>query len=286
LTLRVRLAAARAQLSLAGIPGEEAAVDVDVLARRILGWDKARLLTELSQRMPDALEPALSALLAKRERREPTAYILGEKEFWGRSFVVSPAVLIPRPETELIVEEALRLARDGALGDAPLRVADVGTGSGCLAVSLAGDLPTCRVTATDTSTAALDVARTNAIRYGVSDWIDFVRAPYLDGVEGVFDLVVSNPPYVPERDRFGLAPEVLCEPEDALFAGPDGLRDVRAILERAPSWLRLGGWLMIEFGFGQAEAVHSLVEANPSLRLQGMRRDLQGIPRTVIIERQ
>jgi release factor glutamine methyltransferase len=284
-TLHERLAAARAQLVRAEIPGEQSAVDVDVYTRRILGWDRARLLSELSQPVPEALEAPLAAWLARRERREPTAYIVGEKEFWGRSFAVSPAVLVPRPETEFIVEEALHLARAGALGSRANRVADIGTGSGCLAVSIACEWPLCQVIATDISTQALDVARTNAIGHGVAERIHFVETSYLDGVAGPFDLVVSNPPYVRDSDRRALAPEVLREPAAALFAGPDGLRDIAAVLDAAAGSLRAGGWLVMEFGYGQEAGVLALVEERPRLRTDRVRADLQGIPRTAIIER-
>ena len=285
MTLHHRLVAARAQLVRAGIPADEAAVDVDVLARRVLEWDRARLLTELPQPAPPALEPGFAASLERRESREPTAYIVGEKEFWDRSFIVSPAVLIPRPETELVVEEALRLTQRAAPPESPVRVADLGTGSGCLAVSIACELAACRVVATDVSRAALEIARANAVRHGVAARIDFVNASYLDGIDAPFDLVVSNPPYVPERDRPTLAPEVRQEPETALFAGPDGLRDLPAVLDAASRALRAGGWLVMEFGFGQEPAVRSLVADRPALRVDRIRADLQGIPRTAIIER-
>jgi release factor glutamine methyltransferase len=284
-TLHERLAAARAQLVAAGIPADQATVDVDVLARGVLGWDRARLLTELTQSPPEVLEPGFTAWVGRRAHREPTAYIVGEKEFWGRPFAVSAAVLIPRPETEIIVEEALGLARSGALLPGA-RVADVGTGSGCLAVSIACELRSWRVVATDVSPGALQLARANAMRHDVAGRIDFVRTSYLDGVDPPFDFVVSNPPYVPERDRLALAPELLREPGSALFSGPDGLRDIPNILDAGVSGLRAGGWLVMEFGFGQEPAVQALIAARPALRLHGIRADLQGIPRTAIIERQ
>ena len=285
MTLHERLAAARAQLVRAEIPGDQSAIDVDLYARRILGWDRARLLSELSQPVPEALEAPLAAWLVRRQQREPTAYIVGEKEFWGRSFTVSPAVLVPRPETEFIVEEALKLALDGALGPMPARVADIGTGSGCLAVSIACEWPACQVVATDISTEALAVARANAVVHGVAERVHFIETSHLDRVEGLFDLVVSNPPYVRDADRPGLAPEVLREPDAALFAGPDGLRDITAVLDASANRLRPGGWLVMEFGYGQEPAVLALVEARPALRVNRVRADLQGIPRTAIIER-
>src|SRR4051812_27841132 len=155
--LREILNAARARLVAAGIKPAEAAVDVDLYARTILGWDKARLLIEDSSPVPDGLEPQFSQWLQRREQREPSAYIVGVREFWGLDFIVTPAVLIPRPETEFIVEETLALVKPLA---AP-RVADIGTGSGCIVVALAHEMPHGRFVATDVSAEALAIARQN-----------------------------------------------------------------------------------------------------------------------------
>ena len=265
-----------------GISPGEAAIDVELYARTILGWDRARLLTEQSRPAPDALEPRFSEWLARRSRREPSAYIVGVREFWGLDFQVTPAVLIPRPETEFIVEEAL--ARLRPLHGA--RVADVGTGSGNIAVSIAHELPDCHVVATDVSTDALAVAHRNAEQHGVADRVELVATSYLGGVEGDFDLIAANPPYVREGDKPALAADVRHEPDVALFGGTSGLRDLEAVLETAIAKLRPHGWLIMEFGFGQDEDVEKLVAARPSLRLDRIRQDLQGIPRTAIIQRQ
>lgn len=283
MTLHQHLRLARARLEASGISPSEAAVDVDVLARHVLGWDRATLLVESNRPVPHVLEPALSALVARRERREPTAYIVGVREFWGREFVVTPQVLIPRPETELIIEECLRIAD---AGDAPpARVADVGTGSGCLAVTLACEWPGARVVGTDVSAAALDVARENTRRHGVEGRVDLVASPYLDAVRGPFDLLVANPPYVREEDGAGLSREVRHEPDVALFGGPGGLRDLAGVLRTAVDAVRRGGWVVIEYGFDQEDAVARLVSQQPGLALDRMRQDLQGLPRTAIIER-
>jgi release factor glutamine methyltransferase len=158
------LGAARARLVAAGISDDEAGLDVDLYARRILGWDRARVLTSRADLAPTALEPTFSAWVARRAQREPSAYIIGEREFYGRDFHVSPAVLVPRPETEHIVEAALPLlaARPAA------RVADIGTGCGNIAVTLACEAPACTVVATDVSDVALVVAARNAVRHGVA----------------------------------------------------------------------------------------------------------------------
>jgi release factor glutamine methyltransferase len=293
LTLQEKLAEARARLVAAGIAHHEASIDVDLYARTILGWDRARLLAERSTAMPSRLEPTLSEWVARRERREPTAYIVGVREFWGLDFRVTPAVLIPRPETEFIVEEAVRMLSpsgdlkvSGNWASKNIRVADIGTGSGCVAVALACECSRCRITATDVSHAALDVARSNAARHGVSDRIEFVDTSYLDGIPGVFDLITANPPYVKDRDKPALALDVRHEPDVALFGGAEGLRDIAGVLQAAATKLTAGGWLVMEFGFGQEDDVRTLVAAHAPLRLRSVRSDLQGIPRTAIIQRE
>jgi release factor glutamine methyltransferase len=284
LTLFETLAAARHQLIAAGIRAEEAAVDVPLFACTILGWDRARLIAERAHATPAALEPQLSQWIARRVAHEPAAYIVGHREFWGLDFIVSPAVLIPRPETELIVETALEIVRTTPI-DSP-RIADIGTGSGNLAVSLAYGIPSGRIIATDVSREALAVARQNARRHAVGDRIEFVDTAFLDGIDHVFDLIVSNPPYVKATDRPALAPVLLHEPAIALFGGDHGLDAVGGVLDAAARALTSGGWLLMEFGFGQGDDVTVLVERQPALRLERFRDDLQGIARTAIIQKQ
>jgi release factor glutamine methyltransferase len=179
------------------------------------------------------------------------------------------------------VEEALALVR-------PLmapRIADIGTGSGCIAVALAHDLPHCHVVASDVSAEALSIARQNAERHGVADRIELVATSYLGGVEGDFDLIAANPPYVRDGDKPALSRDVRYEPDVALFGGGAGLRDIEGVLETAISKLRPRGWLVMEFGFGQEDDVRELVNARPSLRVERMREDLQGLARTAVIQR-
>jgi release factor glutamine methyltransferase len=287
LTLSTILAAARERLVRADIGAMDAAVDVDLFARTILGWDKARLLTNLTASPPDALEPRLSEWLARRERHEPTAYILGSREFWGLDLLVTPAVLIPRPETELVVEEAALLLRPQGHqpGDGPARVADIGTGSGCIAVALAREVPGCTLVATDVSEDALAIARQNAARHGVSDRIQFVRSAYLDDVTGLFDLIAANPPYVRDGDKRALSLDVRHEPDVALFGGATGLNHLDAVIDTAVARLRPGGWLVMEFGFGQEDDVRELIDRRPQMRVDHVRADLQGLARTVIVQR-
>jgi release factor glutamine methyltransferase len=291
LTLHEKLVEARARLVAAGIADAEASIDVDVYARTILGWDRARLLTERSGPTPAALEPTFSEWISRRERREPTAYIVGVREFWGLDFLVTPAVLIPRPETEFIVEEAVKLLSSAELnvgghGARRIRIADIGTGSGCVAVALADECPDCVVVASDVSDAAIDVARANAARHGVAHRVEFVTTSYLDGVPGPFDVITANPPYVKDRDKPALSADVRHEPDVALFGGTEGLRDIAGVLEAAAAKLAAHGWLLMEFGLGQEDDVRALVSAQPRLKLRGLRRDLQGIPRTAMIQRE
>jgi release factor glutamine methyltransferase len=281
LTLHETLTAARQRLMAAGITEDEAALDVDVYARTILGWDRVRLLTEQHRPAPAALEPRFSEWLSRREQKEPSAYIIGSREFWGLEFEVSPAVLIPRPESEFIVEEALALVN----GNRAPRIADVGTGSGCIAVAIAHTVQGARVVATDISGDALQVARRNARRNGVADRVRFVETSYMDGLEGPFDVITSNPPYVKEADRrFVSRAVVRYEPHVALFGGDDGLSGVRSVLEGARFCLSPGGWLIFEFGLGQDEEVGELVAGYREYRLDHIRDDLQGIPRTAVVQ--
>ena len=291
MTLHEKLVEARARLVAAGIADAEASIDVDVYARTILGWDRARLLAERSGPTPATLEPTFSEWIARRERREPTAYIVGVREFWGLDFLVTPAVLIPRAETEFIVEEAVKLLSSAALNTGsplskPIRIADIGTGSGCVAVALAHECSDCLVVASDVSAAALDVARANGVRHGVAHRIQFVTTSYLDGVPGPFEIITANPPYVKDGDKPALSADVRHEPDVALFGGSEGLRDIAGVLDAAAAKLAPNGWLLMEFGLGQEDDVRKLVSTQPRLRLRGVRSDLQGIPRTAMIQRE
>jgi release factor glutamine methyltransferase len=249
----------------------------------VLGWTAERFFTSAGEAAPEEFAVRYLDLVARRAAREPLAYVVGRQEFWGLSFEVSPDVLIPRPETELIVEAALELYP--AL-DAAILVADACTGSGCIAIALADERPASRVIASDLSLRALDIAQRNADRYGVWDQVELRQSDLLDSVEGPFDLVVSNPPYVRDEERSIMQPEVRDhEPAMALFAGEDGLDVVRRLVAQAPSRIRPGGYLIFEFGFGQDEHVERLVEQTGGLRLIELRRDLQGIARTAVARR-
>lgn len=280
--LGARVAAGRQRLRAAGIPPDEADLDARLLAEHVLGWTTERFLVDAGTRPPPDFEPRYQALIDRRASREPYAYIVGSQEFWGLSFRVTPDVLIPRPETELVVEAALEILPAGGTGVA---IADIGTGSGCIAVTLARERPDARVVATDLSDAALAVARQNAASHAVLNRIALQRADLLDGITGPFDAIVSNPPYVMDGDREGIQPEVRFEPAAALYAGPDGLDAVRRLVADAPSRLRAAGILIFEFGFGQADAVEQLISQASGLTMVALRRDLQDIPRVAIARR-
>lgn len=285
MTFAEAVQAARRRLADAGIDPEEAARDAELLARHAARWDRATYLARAREAADDRWRHEFSRLIERRARREPVAYIRGVQEFWGRSFLVSPAVLIPRPETELLIEEAL--AWMGTRSDrASLGIADIGTGSGCLAVTLAAELPDIRVLATDVSEEALAVAAANATRHDVRHRITLLNGAYLDPIAGALDLVIANPPYVAAHDRSLLAPEVAdFEPPTALFGGDDGLRDLRVLVTQAAERLAPGGALMMEIGAGQEAAVTRMVQDAGGLSLERVRHDLQGIARTVTIAR-
>jgi release factor glutamine methyltransferase len=279
------VSAARTRLRRAGVPDREAELDARLLAQRVLGWDAARLLASGDEPASQAFLSAYEPLVDRRAGREPMAYILGMQEFWGLPFEVTPAVLVPRPETEIVVEAALELMPADAAG----RIADVGTGSGCLAVALARERPAAQVIAIDTSEDALAVAARNAARHHVADRIEFVRSDLLSAphlADRPIDLIVANPPYVAESDRETLPPEVRDhEPAAALFAGRDGLAIIRRLAAESASTLKPGGVLIFEIGFGQADAVRGLISATAGLKMVSVRSDLQGIPRTIVAER-
>ncbi len=276
------IANAAARLRAAGLPNDEARHSASVLARHILGWDQAALLTRGLQPAPAAFAPAFDALTKMRERNEPVAYILGEREFYGRRFAVTPAVLIPRPETELVIDEALTYLQPGAAS--PL-IVDIGTGSGCLAVTLALECATAHVIAIDISEAALEVARGNAARLEATN-VQFRLGSYFADVAEPVDLAVANPPYIAERERSTLAPDVRdFEPPQALFSGEDGLDHIRMIVNQCATRLLMGGHLIMEIGHEQAATVTQLVNATASLRLIEIKNDLQSIPRVAVIER-
>ena len=281
MTLHQVVTRARGELQHAGISFSTAALDAELLARHVLQWDRATWLTRRDDPATADFETRYAAVMARRVAREPIAYIRGVQEFWGHEFHVTPAVLIPRPDTELIVEAAGGFLR----GQPEARVVDIGTGSGCIAISLALEHPLAEIYATDISSDALAVARENASRLGV-DRLHFRRGRYLADTPRPVDLIVTNPPYVAASERVALAPEVReHEPAAALFGGEDGLQDIRAILDVSSAALAPGGWLIIEVGYNHGDRLRAEADRAAGLELVDFRTDLQGVPRAAIIRR-
>lgn len=281
LPLRQVLARAIQRLAAAGCDSPR--LDAEVLLAHVLGQDRAWLYKyPVAHPDPVALN-RLAELLSRRERREPVAYLTGYKEFFGLEFEVNPAVLIPRPETELLVETALQFAQSRS----SLSIIEVGTGSGCIAVALARHLPAARIRAVDISPDALTVARRNAQRHAVADRVDLVQADLLQPVAGPFDLIASNPPYVSHRELVAgtMQPEVArYEPRLALDGGDEGLAVINRLLAQARTKLKPGGWVLVEIGAAQGQAgLHLAREYLPGAEIE-LKQDLAGLDRLLIIK--
>ncbi|HEY6447555.1 MAG TPA: peptide chain release factor N(5)-glutamine methyltransferase [Acidobacteriaceae bacterium] len=274
LTVKAVLDEAAAKLA----PVATARRDAELLLLRAIGRDRAWLLTHGDAELTAEQQAQFDAWIARRARQEPIQYILGETEFYGLSLRVTPDVLIPRPETEHLVEETLRRVGQNA----KLRICDVGTGSGAIAVALAHLLPHAHVTAVDVSPAALEIARENAVRLGVVERVWFAVSNLLSAIAGErFDVVVSNPPYVAEGEI--LEHQVRdYEPRGALFAGPTGLEVYERLIPQAWQVLVPRGWLFLEIGHGQQAALADLLRQWHEVSFV---KDLQGIPRVAIARR-
>lgn len=257
-----------------GLSSRDARAEAELLLRRALGIDRARLAAHPELAVEARGHPLYLRYLERRLAGEPVAYILGEREFHGLDFEVTPDVLIPRPETELLVE--LALMRMPA--EAPLRVLDLGTGSGCIAVTLARLRPRSSVIATDVSRDALEVARRNAVRHAAGNVELRCGDCFAPVAEERFDVIVSNPPYVAADDLHLRSGDLRFEPRHALTSSPDGLGLLQAIAFQAPPRLRPGGWLLLEHGRDQGEAVSSLLAA-AGMSNVFTERDLAGLPR-------
>lgn len=269
---------------LAARGAETPRLDAEVLLAHVRGCPRIALYTTFDVPVADDERDRFRALVKRRGGGEPVAYLVGSKEFFSLPFTVSKDVLVPRPETEGLVVRALDLCS----GLAAPRILDVGTGSGAIAVALARRLPAATVVATDMSPGALDVARGNAARHGVSDRIVFVHCDLVadPAAAGPFDLIVSNPPYVREDEFAALPGDVrLHEPRTALVAGPTGVEVIERLVAAAPRALVAGGWLLVEIGPGVAAAAEALVAAAPGLVPGPTLRDLAGLPRVLQAQR-
>jgi len=260
-------------------------LDAEVLLGFCLGKDRADLYRDLTVELTDEQINRVLELTGRRKRREPMAYIRGFREFWSLNFIVTPAVLVPRPETECLVEEIIGL-RDSTRGSKP-RILDIGAGSGAVCIAVASEWPGCEMVATELSAAALEVARANAVKLlGPYRKITFVQGDLYQGVEGVFDIVCSNPPYISEAEYATLAREVtLYEPREALVAGPEGTEFHRRIAEGARDRLNPGGWLLMEMGAEQRPALAEILEETKIFDDIRFRADYAGLDRVVIARR-
>ena len=255
-----------------------------ILLCHVLGIDRTYLLTRSEEQVNEDSYRRYLALIDRRATGEPLQYITGHQEFYGLDFAVTRDVLIPRPETEFLVEKVIELVRESRK-PSPL-IVDLGTGSGCIAVTVALQLPGAHIIALDSSNAALDVARVNAEQHGARDRIEFVEGDLLGPLraghfERAVDILASNPPYVAEDSPELVQRQVSdWEPHAALFAGSDGLDFYRRLLPEAPRYLKPDGYLVFEIGYGQLSAILSLIDRS-ALELVDVTNDLQGLPRTI-----
>ena len=259
----------------------EARRDAVSLLAHVLGRSRSFLIAHANNTVTEEELRAFRSVIERRADGEPVQYITGHQEFFKLDFEVTPAVLIPRPETEFIVEIALELMRD----DSKPMFADIGTGSGCIAISMLHEMGAARAVATDVSVAALAVAQRNAERHRVADRLELLESDCFSAMDaiGAFSLIASNPPYVANDEFKDLQTEVRYEPRAALAGGPDGLSVIRRLLVQARPFLRSGGHFVFEVGFGQSEAVEQVIDPRVWKVLE-IRRDLQQIPRTFVLQ--
>ncbi|HSO82801.1 peptide chain release factor N(5)-glutamine methyltransferase [Thiocapsa sp.] len=275
--LRVDTVLKDATAALAALPESTPRLEAELLLTEATGWSRTRLFAWPDHPVPPDAYACFAALLARRLAGEPIAYIRGREDFWSLELLVTPATLIPRPETELLVETALESLR----ADAPLRVADLGTGSGAVAAALAAERPAWQVVATDRSAAALQVARKNIIRLGLRN-VTLLRANWSDAfAPASLDALASNPPYVAASDPHLTRGDLRYEPREALTPGGDGLDAYRTIAADARRCLRPGGWLFLEHGYDQGSDIRRIL-ADAGLQAPSTRTDLAGHDRLTL----
>jgi release factor glutamine methyltransferase len=262
---------------------EDAWLEAEVLLRHTLGLDRHALFARLHEPITPEQQAAYQALLERRLAHEPTAYIVGRREFYGLELECTSAALIPRPETELLVDEALRIAGSGVKGQETWEIVDVGTGNGAIAVALAVNLPSAGITAIDVSVEALALARRNAARHDVDRRIAFVQGDLLSPLVAPVDLIVADLPYVRSGDWEALPPEIRdYEPRGALDGGPEGTAVLERLLQQAPSYLRRPGWLLAEIGDDQAARLGEVAAVSFSGGRIEVKQDLAGLDRLLV----
>jgi release factor glutamine methyltransferase len=267
------------RLQAAGI--HDAVLEAEILLRYFLDLDRVAL--HLDERILETGDLAdFEQLVTRRLSREPLSYIVGEKEFWSLPFKVSPAVLIPRPETELLIEGVLKRIDDpGAYAGTIL---DLGSGSGVIPVVLARELPRARLVGIDISRAALALAAENGRRHGVADRVNWLQGDWFGPIwpGSLFDFILANPPYVAENCRDQLEPELDFEPGQALYAGADGMTAIRRFVPQSPAYLKAGGWFLMEIGSDQEVPVTEVIRTIPDLELLEILKDYGGLPRLAV----
>ena len=278
MTLRDTLASAISRLTAASVPSPR--MNAESLLMFTLECDRAYLHAHPERKLSTDEQTRYAQALAERERGMPAQYITGHQEFWGMDLIVTPAVLIPRPETEHVIETVLARVARAPSPASLLRIVDVGTGSGCIALALAEELPGAEIHATDISAAALEIARANAARHQLEDRIQFHQADLLQGLgRGEFDFVVSNPPYVGDSEADQVQLEVRkYEPRNAVFAGATGLEVIERLIPQARESLKPEGWLVMEISGTIADGVRDLLADWNDVQIA---KDLQGIERVV-----
>ncbi len=265
-------------LEAAEIPS--ARLDAEVLLAFYLGRERLDFFKNPEMVLDKQQIAGYRDLIARRLRWEPVAYMTGRKAFWTFSLEVSRDVLIPRPDTEIIVEEALDICR--SINATKIKILDIGTGSGAIALALAKEVPNGKITATDISTSALALARKNAHALDLDNKIDFRQGNIFAAVEGVFDIIVSNPPYIAQEEYKELPSGVKdYEPRIALLAGKNGLEIYEKLINQAPDYLKKKGWLLLEIGAKQEQSVRGLMDKSGFYDSIAMRRDYAGFPRVV-----
>jgi len=245
-------------------------LDAELLLAKTLECDRAWLIAHAGEDVPSSAQKTYALLVERRRKREPLAYIMGEKEFWSRPFTVTPDVLIPRPETEHLIEAVMEHFPNS---DKPYRFCDIGTGSGCIAVTLTCEYPQAQVIAADISHEALHIARKNAERHGITSRIEFRQGDMFAALrkqDAPFDAIISNPPYVGQDEMHALEAELSFEPLHALTDETDGLRHLQTLIDQAPAWLKEGGILVVETG------LCGLPSPSPSMCLKNSIHDLAG----------
>jgi len=278
MTVRDILNESTKALEAADIPS--ARLDAEVLLSFCLGCDRLEFYKNPVMTISETQLTAFRNIIARRLQWEPVAYITGRKEFWSFTLEVNNSVLIPRPDTEIIIEEALDVYRN--FTSLPVRILDIGTGSGAIAIALAKEIPGAKVVATDISIAALNLAQKNAATLGLKEKIDFRQGNLFEPVDGFFNIIVSNPPYIAANDYEELPASVKAfEPREALFAGESGLEFYEKLIYQADGYLQKNGWLLLEIGAKQEAGIRGIIEGSGFYDRIEMRKDYAGLPRVI-----